>query len=379
MEEGKDPATANRSGRFITWRFLQYLLLFLVLGLGISIISMNTLRYLGPQNQNTITPLHRSNSIIWSTEPSGLESWISPPKNLLHNMIDAELLWRASFVPKIKTYPYRRVPKIAFMFLTKGPLPLAPLWERFFKGNEKLFSIYIHSLPSYVADFPQASPFYKRQIPSQVAEWGMMSMCDAERRLLANALLDLSNEWFILLSESCIPVQNFSTVYRYISQSRHSFMGSFDEDGPYGRGRYNPYMAPEVNLTEWRKGSQWFEVNRELAVAIIRDSKYYPKFKRFCRPACYVDEHYFPTMLSIHYPDLMANRTLTWVDWSRGGAHPATFGQYDITKEFLKKILKSNCTYNDHTTTQCFLFARKFSHSSLEPLLALAAPVLGIH
>ena len=48
--------------------------------------------------------------------------------------------------------------------------------------------------------------------PSQVAEWGMMSMCDTERRLLANALLDISNEWFILLSESCIPLQNFSIV-----------------------------------------------------------------------------------------------------------------------------------------------------------------------
>lgn len=213
----------------------------------------------------------------------------------------------------------------------------------------------------------------------QVAEWGMMSMCDAERRLLANALLDLSNEWFILLSESCIPVQNFSTVYHYISQSRHSFMGSFDEDGPYGRGRYNPNMAPEVNLTEWRKGSQWFEVNRELAVAIIQDSKYYPKFKKFCRPACYVDEHYFPTMLSIHYPNVIANRTLTWVDWSRGGAHPATFGQKDTSKEFFKRILESNCTYNDHPTTKCFLFARKFSPNTLEPLLALASPVFGIH
>ncbi|PKI43544.1 hypothetical protein CRG98_036079 [Punica granatum] len=298
----------------------------------------------------------------------------------MHNMNDVELFWRASFVPQIKTYPYRRVPKIAFMFLTKGPLPFAPLWERFFKGNEGLYSIYMHSLPSYVADYPPTSVFYKRQIPSKVAEWGMMSMCDAERRLLANALLDLSNERFILLSESCIPVQNFTTAYSYISHSRYSFMGSFDENGPYGRGRYNPNMAPEVNLTEWRKGAQWFEVNRELAVAIIQDSKYYPKFKKFCRPACYVDEHYFPTMLSINFPRLMANRTLTWVDWSRGGAHPATFGKNDVSERFFKKIIEgTNCTYNDQPTTRCFLFARKFAPSALEPLLALASRVFGIH
>ena len=90
----------------------------------------------------------------------------------------------------------------------------------------------------------------------QIAEWGKMSMCDAERRLLANALLDIYNEWFILLSESCIPLQNFVVVYRYISRSWYSFMGAIDEPGPYGRGRYNEKMSPEVNLSDWRKGSQ---------------------------------------------------------------------------------------------------------------------------
>ncbi|MCI29397.1 core-2/I-branching beta-16-N-acetylglucosaminyltransferase family protein, partial [Trifolium medium] len=114
---------------------------------------------------------------------------------------------------------------------------------------------------------------------AQVAEWGMMSMCDAERRLLANALLDFSNEWFVLLSESCIPLQNFSIIHRYLSRSRYSFMGAFDEPGPYGRGRYDENMAPEINMSDWRKGSQWFEINRELAVRIVEDITYYPKLK----------------------------------------------------------------------------------------------------
>ena len=186
--------------------------------------------------------------------------------------------------------------------------------------------------------------------PSQVAEWGMMSMCDAERRLLANALLDISNEWFILLSESCIPLQNFSIVYRYIAHSRYSFMGAVDEPGPYGRGRYDGNMAPEINVSDWRKGSQWFEIKRELALRIVEDRTYYPKLKEFCRPhKCYVDEHYFQTMLTINTPHLLANRSLTYVDWSRGGAHPATFGKDDIKEEFFKKILQDQkCLYNNH-------------------------------
>lgn len=203
-------------------------------------------------------------------------------------------------------------------------------------------------------------------------------MCDAERRLLANALLDISNEWFILVSESCIPLYNFSLIYNYIAKSRYSFMGVFDDPGPYGRGRYNPNMGPEVNLTEWRKGSQWFEINRRLAVSIVEDTVYYPKFENFCRPACYVDEHYFPTMLTIRAGGLLANRSVTWVDWSRGGAHPATFGRADITEDFLKRITHGrNCSYNGRPTSTCFLFARKFAPSTMEPLLALAPRVLG--
>lgn len=212
----------------------------------------------------------------------------------------------------------------------------------------------------------------------KISEWGRMSMCDAERRLVANALLDINNEWFILLSESCIPLYNFSVIYHYIMKSRHSFIGAFDDPGPYGRGRYNPNMLPEVNISQWRKGSQWFEVNRKLAVSIVEDTKFYPKFEEFCRPACYVDEHYFPTMLSIQSPELLANRSLTWVDWSRGGAHPATFGRADITEDFFKKVYDGqNCLYNTQPSTVCFLFARKFAPSALEPLMGLSSKVLG--
>ncbi|CAK9174522.1 unnamed protein product [Ilex paraguariensis] len=330
-------------------------------------------RYFGVQN---VVPVVKSRLLPCFQESNGLESWIKPPSNLLHKMNDAELFWRASFAPQMKDYPFKRTPKIAFMFLTIGPLPLAPLWERFFKGHEGLYSIYLHTQPSYEANFNQSSVFYQRQIPSQVAEWGRMNMCDAEKRLLANALLDLSNEWFVLLSESCIPLHNFSFVYDYISGSQFSFMSSFDDPGPSGRGRYNDQMAPEVTITNWRKGSQWFEINRKLAVDIVQDTIYYPKFEQFCRPACYVDEHYFQTMLSIRSPHLLANRSVTFVDWSRGGAHPATFGKDDITEQFFKNILEDQaCTYNDQPSSPCFLFARKFAPNTLDPLLEQSSKI----
>lgn len=203
-------------------------------------------------------------------------------------------------------------------------------------------------------------------------------MCEAERRLLANALLDISNERFVLVSEACIPLHNFTFIYQYISGSQHSFMGSFDDPGSTGRGRYDQRMEPEIKLEQWRKGSQWFEVDRRLAMSIVADTRYYPKFRDFCKPACYSDEHYFPTMLNIHFPHLLANRTLTWTDWSRSGPHPATFGQDDIDEAFFKKMLEGQeCLYNLQPSKDCYLFARKFAPNALDHLLQVASKVFG--
>ncbi|KAK8509242.1 hypothetical protein V6N13_062295 [Hibiscus sabdariffa] len=378
LEEGKEPVFTTRTAQFKTppLRVLQLFGLYLAICIAFSIISVYTIQHFGIYSVITTV---KSNFVTCNEESDdSLDRWRKPPSNLLHSMSDKELFWRASFAPRINKYPFLRVPKIAFMFLTKGPLPLSPLWERFFRGHEGLYSVYIHSLPSFKAEFPPSSMFYGRHIPSQVSEWGKMSMCDAERRLIANALLDISNEWFILVSESCIPLYNFSVIYHYIKKSKYSFIDSFDDPRPVGRGRYNESMAPEVALAQWRKGSQWFEIDRRLAINIVEDIKFYPKFKRFCRPECYVDEHYLPTMLTIQAPNLLANRSITWVDWSRGDAHPATFGSADISEELFIRIHEGNeCRYNKQPSSICFLFARKFAPSALEPLLEIAPKVLG--
>ncbi|GLJ16632.1 hypothetical protein SUGI_0285470 [Cryptomeria japonica] len=134
-------------------------------------------------------------------------------------------------------------------------------------------------------------------------------------------------------------------------------------------------MAPQITLSQWRKGSQWFEIQRPLAHFFIADNKYYLVFKRFCKPTCYPDEHYLPTLLNIFdQVSLNSNRSLTWVDWTKLSPHPAQLRKNQITQQFLQKIhddaRSRNCT-ND------FLFARKFHPSSLKPLLELSSIVMG--
>lgn len=212
----------------------------------------------------------------------------------------------------------------------------------------------------------------------QHVEWGTVSLVDAEKRLLSNALLDFSNERFVLLSESCIPVYNFRTVYAYLTRSEHSFVESYDEPSRYGRGRYNRRMQPDIRLPDWRKGSQWFELNRALAAIVVADTKYYKIFRKHCRPACYPDEHYLPTFINMFYGSMNSNRTVTYVDWSLGGPHPATFTAVNITEDFIQSIRNNGttCSYNSIRTSICYLFARKFAPSALEPLLNLSSKLM---
>ncbi|CAN8311952.1 unnamed protein product, partial [Cochlearia groenlandica] len=297
----------------------------------------------------------------------------NPPRGSGSDVEEEGLMWRAARAPRDAVINSTHDPKVAFMFLTRWNLPLSPLWEMFFKGHERFYSIYVHTSPEFTEESPESSVFYKKRIPSKSVEWGKSSMMDAEKRLLSHALLEPSNARFVLLSETCIPLFNFTTIYTYLTRSARSFLGSFDDPRHMGRGRYTPKMLPHVSLSDWRKGNQWFEISRRVAVEIVSDRRYYAVFKSHCRPPCYMDEHYIPTLVNKVCPEMNSNRTVTWVDWSKGGSHPARFVRKDIRVGFLDRIrFGSNCSYEGEVTNMCFLFARKFHVNTLEPLMKIS-------
>ncbi|XP_073049978.1 glycosyltransferase BC10-like [Primulina eburnea] len=329
-------------------------------------------------SQSTLSNIRPTDQIITNTSNTS-SRWrdLLKPPDVMHGMNDEELLSEASMVPKIQQFPFQKVPKVAFMFLTRGPVVLAPLWELFFKGHKGLYSIYVHSDPSFNGSEPKGSVFHGRRIPSKEVKWGNVNMIEAERRLLANALLDFSNQNFVLLSESCIPLYNFSTIYSYLMNSSRSFVEVLDLPGPVGRGRYNRRINPIIKLDQWRKGSQWFGIKRDLALEVVTDNTYFPVFQNYCNGTCYADEHYLPTLVNIKFGGKNSNRGLTWVDWTRGGPHPSKFIRPDVTPMFLETLRNgTSCEYNGKPARVCFLFARKFTYHSLERLLRFAPKVM---
>ncbi|XP_010688613.2 glycosyltransferase BC10 [Beta vulgaris subsp. vulgaris] len=302
-------------------------------------------------------------------------------ETLLHHIEDdTELLWRASLVPQIPEYPFQRVPKIAFLFLTRGPLPLAPLWEMFFLGHEDKYSIYIHTHPNYTDPMPKDSVFHGRRIPSKTVEWANISMIDAERRLLASALLDYSNEKFILLSEACIPLYNFTTIYDYlVIKTNLSFVGVEPDPKKASPYRWRGKMNPPLQKWQWQKGAQWVVMDRVLSVDILSDTKYYPVFRDHCSWPCQnQDEHYVQILVMLHHPERNSNRCLTWTEW-KGHRHPTMFGpRSNISVDLIQRMrFRDNCTIAGQFTNMCYLFARKFAPNSIKQLLEMSSTLFG--
>ncbi|AES65285.2 putative glycosyl transferase, family 14 [Medicago truncatula] len=281
-------------------------------------------------------------------------------------------------------------PKIAFMFLTPGSLPFEKLWDNFFQGHEGKFSVYVHASkakPVHVSRY-----FVNRDIRSDQLVWGKMSIVEAERRLLANALQDPNNQHFVLLSDSCVPLYNFNYIFDYLMYTDKSFVDSFRDPGPVGNGRYSEHMLPEVEIKDFRTGAQWFSLKRQHAVKVMADHLYYSKFQAQCESCvdgknCILDEHYLPTFFTIVDPNGIAKWSVTYVDRSEQKRHPKSYRTQDITYELLKNIKSIDesvhvtsdekkevqrwtCFWNGFRKP-CYLFARKFSPETEESLLKL--------
>ncbi|OMO59229.1 Glycosyl transferase, family 14 [Corchorus capsularis] len=265
-------------------------------------------------------------------------------------------------------------PKIAFLFIARNRLPLDMVWDAFLK-----------------------------------VDWGEASMIEAERILLKHALTDPLNERFVFVSDSCIPLYNFSYTYDYIMSTSTSFVDSFADTK---EGRYNPKMDPTIPVYNWRKGSQWVVLTRKHAEVIVNDTTVFPMFQQHCKrrslpefwrdrpfpvdPAkehnCIPDEHYVQTLLAQEgLEGELTRRSLTYSAWDlsaskdreRRGWHPVTYKFSDATPELIQSIKDiDNIHYETEDRREwcsskgkpspCFLFARKFTRPAAIHLLNLS-------
>ena len=186
-----------------------------------------------------------------------------------------------------------QMPKVALMFLTRGPMPHEELWNRWLASaaglvavdcassslcsqtpmnsssssskdgssnttaqrqpsmaalkqactlkrsaengylQQHMFSIYIHPPPDY-AGYDPSSVFHKRELPVSerlVTKWGHHSTTEVTRRMIKAALEDPLNQRFVQLSESCIPLYPPAMVHQQLTLDPVSRIGACIKEG----------------------------------------------------------------------------------------------------------------------------------------------------
>ncbi|KAG7033100.1 hypothetical protein SDJN02_07153 [Cucurbita argyrosperma subsp. argyrosperma] len=327
-------------------------------------------------------------------------------------------------------------PKIAFLFIARNRLPLDIVWDTFFQEGENKFSIFVHSRPGFLFNKATTRSIYflNRQVNDSIqVDWGEASMIEAERILLRHALTDTSNQRFIFLSDSCIPLYNFSYTYDYVMSTSTSFVDSFADTK---EGRYNPKMDPVIPVRNWRKGSQWVVLTRKHAEVVVKDNTVFPMFQQHCKASnlaaflssfdmdamftsmatclhfvrkslpefwrdhpfpsdgskehnCIPDEHYVQTLLAQEgLEEELTRRSLTYSAWDlshsrdheRRNWHPVTYKFSDATLDLIQSIKGIDNIYYETEyrrewctskgkPSTCFLFARKFTRPAALRLL----------
>ena len=253
--------------------------------------------------------------------------------------------------------------KLAFCFLIIDIINLEELWNIFFKNvNKNKYNIYIH----FKAD-KKLKYFEKYKLNNCVhTQYADISLVKAQNLLLDEALADPETTHCIFISNSCIPLKNFTHIYNSLNRDYSYFnMNPNIECFP----RFNSVLN-FVKKKYIRKSHQWCILNRKHASLMLGEKSYLKWFRH-----CYAPDE------SAYITNIFNNRlereiittynsttsATTFVNWDerifvdRGGNLGGRWGPkyYDsITIEELTTLLNSRS-----------LFGRKFKRAAVISLV----------
>lgn len=226
--------------------------------------------------------------------------------------------------------------KVAFMFLTVNDLNHGELWRVFFEAaHPALYRIVCH--PKHPDRIPGSSILKANIIDKLVrTSWAHNSLVEATILMMRSALEDPLVEKFVLLSESCIPVDTFDNIYRAIVLQE---MSSFSYNPEYHKTIDHGARFKNLNNSRLRipparfmKAHQWFVLDRR-AASVCAAGEFLHDFDRVFAS----DEHYFINICA-HHKIPFLNLRRTFVDFEFERSHPRVF--HEVSESLIMRLRK---------------------------------------
>ena len=205
--------------------------------------------------------------------------------------------------------------KIAFCFLTLGDLLQPKIWEEFFNGAApKKYTVYCHPKePAQVVSPILRDRIINARVPTL---HGHASIVKATLNLFSQAHdADEDNQYFILVSESTIPIVPFDHLYKSLERhAPHSIVTySVPEPNIEQHRRRFALKQPELFSSPFFHHEQWIILHRR-HVSMLLDHPLLEHFANVFAP----DEHYFMNAL-VHLKgatlDQFVNQRTTFTNW----------------------------------------------------------------
>jgi len=228
---------------------------------------------------------------------------------------------------KLKDYKYTDLitkksdkTKVAFMFLSVGDLKRGDIWYDFLIKNLDKVNLYSHvKNPSQVTQKFLIDYDIDHKVQTN---WGGISLIKATNNLLKAAYQDPTNEFFVLVSDSCIPMYDFDVTYNKLIKENKSWVYYYIWDDIENNIRKK--SITNMNFDLFYKQSQWMVLKRD-HVKFILDNDYTDNFNKSIVP----DEHYYINLFKKYYQNFdeeNINYPVTVVDWKNKTEpfHPKT-------------------------------------------------------
>lgn len=232
--------------------------------------------------------------------------------------------------------------KIAFCFMTYDNLNHPELWEKFFaQANPNQYSIYVHATNKDGV----SQDILKNNLVAEIfdSRFAHISQTRSILKIIKHSFEDGDIDKAINLTQSCIPIQPFETVYKELTKHDKGNLDWFNAmqcpDQGYLRRHGELQDSNFLSRENWIAHTGYGIVFSREMINFLIDNDNTELFATMHAP----EEHYIGNSL-IHYgrEDLVERKHVYRNQLTGGGAHG---GMHSISEDFIRQIRENGTLF----------------------------------